>query len=83
MKIYNMNVSSLLAHHEEIENKLCELKPQMLMLCETCITEEISDDEVKYLGDNTIRCDSSSRHTGGVAIILRENITYTVVSREV
>jgi exonuclease III len=83
MKIYNMNVSSLLAHHEEIESKLCELKPQMLMLCETCITEEISDGEVKYLGYNTIRCDSFSRHTGGVAIILRENITYTVVSREV
>lgn len=52
------------------------------MLSETHVTKEFNDYEISIDGYQLIRCDSSSRHTGGVAMYLRNGIEYSVVHNE-
>lgn len=50
------------------------------MFCsETCLIDNISDAEININGYKLNRCDSHSRHTGGVAIYVRENIAHEVI----
>lgn len=56
-----------------------KLNPVMVFCTETCLTENIRDAEINVNGCNLVRCDSHSRHTGGVAIYIRENISFEVV----
>jgi hypothetical protein len=55
----------------------------MVMLSETCITEEIEDHEITFPGYKTIRCDSFSRHTGGVISIVRDDVSFSVISKDI
>lgn len=48
------------------------------MLSETHITD-FSDKELKIDGFLIERCDSNSRHTGGVAIYIKNSINYKVI----
>lgn len=56
-----------------------ECKPLVLCLTETHVTEEIEDVECEINGYNHSRCNSNSRHTGGVIIYVRKECTYEVV----
>lgn len=46
------------------------------MLSETRTTEDILDFELHLSQYNLIRCDSNSRHTGGVLIYVKSGIEY-------
>lgn len=54
----------------------------MMMLSETHVTPDFNDSELKIDGYQLIRCDSNSRHTGGVAIYVKDNCNYSVVHSE-
>lgn len=53
------------------------------MLSETHITEDFLDCQLKIQGYILIRCDSNSRHTGGVAsMYIDENIKFDIVCKK-
>jgi hypothetical protein len=49
-----------------------------VFLSETRTTTDIYDHELQIKGYNLIRCDSHTRHTGGVAIYLKSNVQFTI-----
>lgn len=53
-----------------------KIKPAMVFCAETCVTDAISDAELYINGYGMVRCDSNSRHTGGVVIYVRENVSF-------
>lgn len=57
-------------------------QPFMLLCSETCLTEQINNFEVIIENYRLERCDSHSRHTGGVAIYIRENIDYKILTNK-
>lgn len=50
------------------------MRPAMLALTETRLTEDIEDTEINMSGYNVYRCDSENRGTGGVMIYVRNDI---------
>jgi exonuclease III len=67
-------------HFEEILVLVSEKKPKMLLLSETHVTNEINDSEIRIDGYTCIRCNSTSRHTGGVIIYVSKKISFKVSS---
>lgn len=51
-----------------------------VLLSETHITSDIADEEIMINNYNLFRCDSHSRHTGGVIIYLKKNVKYKLKS---
>lgn len=74
------NACSVLSHLSQVREILKDRRPVALFLSETHITEEIDDFEVYCTGNNLERCDSNSRHTGGVMVYVREDIRFNVVT---
>lgn len=55
-----------------------------IIVSETHLTDEVDDCEINLSGYEVIRCDSTSKHTGGVAIMyIRNNWQYEVLKRVV
>lgn len=59
-----------------------KLNPKIVVCSETCMTEAIEDTEAQMKGYKVLRCDSVSRHTGGVVIYVKDNIRTTVLLNE-
>ena|SRR5436190_6215839 len=71
------NAQSLMKHKDEIQHRIMKgIKPAMVALSETRITDEIEDEEVYVPGYNIVRCNAINRFTGGVALYIRDNIKY-------
>lgn len=51
-------------------------RPNIVFVSETHLTNNIEDCEVQLKNYNCVRCDSISRHTGGVLIYVRECIDF-------
>jgi hypothetical protein len=75
-----LNAQSFLSNKIEIEMLVEEKKPKILFLSETRITSDISDHEIEIDGYDVVRCDSHTRHTGGVSIHIHESIRFEIVS---
>lgn len=73
----------MLAHTEQLELLIDNHSPLIIFLSETCLTSEINASETEFIGYTTIRCDSHSRHTGGVAAIIKNCIKWSDVSHRV
>lgn len=54
----------------------------IICVTETHITEEINAAEFQLEGFSTLNCGSHSRHTGGVAIYIREGVQFQEILRE-
>lgn len=67
-----MNIASLLAHKDEIDELLARKRPFILALSETCVTEDIQDSELECDGYKLFRINSHSRMTGGCCIYIKE-----------
>lgn len=75
-----MNVSSLLAHVEEVHEFLLRKKPLALLVSETCLTDEINDNEIECEGYRCFRNNSHSRYTGGCCIYVRSDVRSEIVN---
>lgn len=51
----------------------------MLMCSEARVTQQINDKEIEMKGYTTIICYSKNRHTGGVALFLRNKLKHKIV----
>ena len=54
------------------------LKPAIILCSETCVTEDIEDSEIIINSYKLIRCDSHSRHTGGVIMYIHESLDFII-----
>lgn len=61
---------------------MTEKKPIFVVLSETHITEDIQDSELNIKGYNLLRCNSHSRHTGGVIVYVSKVVKYKVLLNE-
>ena len=59
---------------------MIEKRPHILCLSETHITSDILENEIQIDEYNTVRCDSNSRHTGGVILYIREGIKFKKIA---
>lgn len=74
------NAQSLMAHKDEMQHQIMKkINPAIIALSETRLIAEIEDCEVNISGYSMIRCDAENRNTGGVALYVRDDISYEVV----
>lgn len=71
-----MNIQSLLANFEQLETLIEIYNPSIVMLSETRVTEEINQCEIAVTGYSIVRCDSHSRHTGGVIMYIKNGVKF-------
>lgn len=50
-------------------------------MSETHLTNDIGDDEINLQNYSVLRCDSTSRHTGGVICYVRNGIQYRIIDK--
>lgn len=66
----------------ELEKIIFESNPIVICLSETHITSDIQKSEISIPGYKCERCDSLSRHTGGVLLYIKINYKYSKVLHE-
>lgn len=71
-----------MANFDEIHNFIIAVNPVAVCISETHLTQTIYDSEVEIDGYNLIRSDSNSRHTGGVLIYVRSDVTIVSVCKK-
>jgi exonuclease III len=72
------NIQSLLKNKSELINVITEIKPAIVCLSETRITNDITDKEIEIQGYSLALCESHSRHTGGCVIYVRNDIKFEI-----
>lgn len=75
-----LNIQGLTSNIDLIKIVINESNPKIVFLSETHITENIEESEIYIQGYNLVQCLSDSRHTGGVLMYIKANISYSVVS---
>lgn len=75
-QILYLNIQGLLGHKDELELIIKKKRPTIVCLSETHITTDIGEHELYIRGYKLQQATSESRHTGGVAIYIREDIKY-------
>lgn len=81
--IFYLNAESVLNNFECIEVLVEKLNPVILICSEACLTDDILDSEIRLAGYNIFRCNSTSRHTGGVLMYIKTNIKAEIVLNKV
>lgn len=77
-----LNAQSVFAHVDEIRKMVIDINPVLICLSETHLTEDIYDMEIELRGYKVYRVDSSSRHTGGALIYVKDNFKIFDVREE-
>lgn len=72
----HLNIQGLTTNKNELEAFVNKHEPWIICLTETHITNEIEDVEIKLKGYTHIRCNSNSRHTGGVILYVSKELEY-------
>jgi hypothetical protein len=78
-----INAESVPNNFECIEVLVEKLNPTILICSETCLTDDIFDNEISLNGYNVFRCNSNSRHTGGVLMYIKANIKTEIIMNRV
>lgn len=55
------------------------INPNIVLCSETHVTENVGDAEIAIVGYNHVRCDSHSRHTGGVLIYIHKSVDFKLI----
>ena len=82
LRIYHLNIHSLCNKLDELRLFCNEYKPYILLLNETWLDENISDDELHLTSYNIIRRDKDS-FGGGVAVYIDEQLQFKHINMEV
>lgn len=78
-KFIYLNVRKICAHIDEIKDLMRRRKPLIVLLSETCTTENIQDCEIDCDGYETYRIDSHTRMTGGCCIYVSKTLSLELV----
>lgn len=74
-----LNIQSLISNFNELEATIVSRDFDIILLTETHVTDMISDNEVELKNYYGIRCNSASRHTGGVSIYIKKMWQYKIL----
>jgi hypothetical protein len=66
----------------ELENYIIKTNPIVACFVETHITKDIQNWEININGYEIIRVDTTSRHTGGVVVYVKENVKFEIIEIE-
>lgn len=80
--IFYTNAGGLPSKMPNILTILDYYNPAIICISETHITDEIIEAEFRLSGFSVVNCGSHSRHTGGVAIYIRDGIQYQELLQE-
>ncbi|XP_067619860.1 repetitive organellar protein-like [Eurosta solidaginis] len=79
LKCIYLNINSIVSNKCELE-VLAEVHTPSIILCsETCTTKDVEDSELEIASYNMVRCDSHSRHTGGVLVYVHRTVEINVI----
>lgn len=67
----------MLAHKDQLIANIVWYHPAIILLSESRTTSVIDNFELEIADYSLIRCDSNSRHTGGIVIYVRKDLNYT------
>nr|CAI5837379.1 unnamed protein product [Callosobruchus analis] len=79
INVLYLNSEGLSKNFDEISYLVTQIKPFVVCLSETHITNDILDNEICIQNYSLVRCNSSSRHTGGVIIYVNNNCTFNIL----
>ncbi|XP_055633409.1 uncharacterized protein LOC129773786 [Toxorhynchites rutilus septentrionalis] len=77
-----LNCGGLSTNFVEVRLLVETLKPKLVMINETHVTETIGDDHFQINGYKIISCYSDSRHTGGVMMYVHSSLRHRLIFRE-
>ncbi|XP_057339376.1 uncharacterized protein LOC130676884 [Microplitis mediator] len=75
----SVNICGLVNRKDEIDIVINEIKPDIICLCETHTTDDVSDYEIEFKNYNMIRTNTNNRRTGGTITYVIKNIKYKVI----
>lgn len=76
------NIQGLTGNHAELQHNCMSRNFDFVILSETHTTENIEDSEIVLEGyQKPIRCDSDSRHTGGLCIYIKNNFEVSDIKK--
>jgi hypothetical protein len=73
------NARGLINNKSDILQSISKLTPSILCLSETHVTDDIFDSEIEIKGFNMVHSKSHSKHTGGVSIFVREDLSFEII----
>ena len=76
LKIYCLNINSLLKHLDELRIMANENNPHVICLNETKLDGDVGDEELAIHGFHDIIRKDRARHGGGVAIYVKEDLSF-------
>lgn len=74
-----LNSQGLLLNKDQIESLIIKLKPKILCLTETHITEDVDEEQLRILNYDLIQCDSLNSRTDGVLIFIHNDLKYKII----
>lgn len=80
--IVYLNIRGLTTNKHELEILAKNISPSIILVSETHLTDDIVSTEVNIKNYKLLRCDSHSRHTGGVAMYIKNRIKFSIVFNE-
>lgn len=76
--IIYLNAQSIVKNRDQVQESITCYNPKLILLSETRTTADIEDSEIKLEKFNHVRCDSDTRHTGGVILYVRSDYNFSV-----
>lgn len=74
-----LNIQGILTNITELKLIIRKIKPLIVILSETHVTDDIQDSELMIRDYDLCRCDSESRHTGGVIIYVKNDLKHEII----
>lgn len=75
--IIYLNAQSFIHNKDQIVTYIVCYNPSIILLSESRTTADCQDNELHIENYRVIRCDSTSRHTGGVLIYIKSNVCFS------
>lgn len=75
----SVNVCGLLRHKDDIDILIREMKPDILCVSETHVSEDVLDHEIAFTNYNTIRANTNNNRTGGTVTYILKNFKYSIL----
>lgn len=77
-----LNIQGLTTNLNQLKVLTAAKNRVAVVLSETHITDDISDREINVKGYNIFRCNSHSRHTGGVIFYVKKGIKFRLLTNQ-
>ena len=78
-----LNANGIISKKDIIDLFVSQVQPLLVSVVESHVTESDEEVLIAIKGYNCIRCDTDTRHTGGLVMYIRDDLGYEEIFREV